>query len=193
MSTNKRLVVAITGASGAAFGVRALEALQGVDGVETHLVVSKAGALTAYSELGLELKDLKAKADVVYDNNDIGAAIASGSFVTDGMIIAPCSAKTLGALANGLCDNLVARAADVILKERRRLVMLFRETPLHLAHIRNMEAVTEMGAIVYPPVPALYAKPDSIETMVDHTVGRVLDLFDIDADMVNRWSGVRGQ
>ena len=189
----RRLVVAITGASGAAYGVRALEALQGVNGVETHLVVSKAGALTAYSELGLELKDLKAKADVVYDNNDIGAAIASGSFVTDGMIIAPCSAKTLGALANGLCDNLVARAADVILKERRRLVMLFRETPLHLAHIRNMEAVTEMGAIVYPPVPALYAKPDSIETMVDHTVGRVLDLFDIDADMVNRWSGVRGQ
>lgn len=189
----RRLVVAITGASGAAFGVRALEALQGVDGVETHLVVSKAGALTAYSELNLELKDLKAKADVVYDNNDIGAAIASGSFVTDGMIIAPCSAKTLGALANGLCDNLVARAADVILKERRRLVMLFRETPLHLAHIRNMEAVTEMGAIVYPPVPALYARPDSIETMVDHTVGRVLDLFDIDADMVNRWSGVRGQ
>lgn len=189
----RRLVVAITGASGAAFGVRALEALQGMDGVETHLVVSKAGALTAYSELGLELKDLKAKADVVYDNNDIGAAIASGSFVTDGMIIAPCSAKTLGALANGLCDNLVARAADVILKERRRLVMLFRETPLHLAHIRNMEAVTEMGAIVYPPVPALYARPDSIETMVDHTVGRVLDLFDIDADMVNRWSGVRGQ
>ena len=189
----RRLVVAITGASGAAFGVRALEVLQGVDGVETHLVVSKAGALTAYSELNLELKDLKAKADVVYDNNDIGAAIASGSFVTDGMIIAPCSAKTLGALANGLCDNLVARAADVILKERRRLVMLFRETPLHLAHIRNMEAVTEMGAIVYPPVPALYAKPDSIETMVDHTVGRVLDLFDIDADMVNRWSGVRGQ
>ncbi|WP_022698971.1 UbiX family flavin prenyltransferase [Euryhalocaulis caribicus] len=189
----RRLVVAITGASGAAFGVRALEALQGVDGVETHLVVSKAGALTAYSELGLELKDLKAKADVAYDNNDIGAAIASGSFVTDGMIIAPCSAKTLGALANGLCDNLVARAADVILKERRRLVMLFRETPLHLAHIRNMEAVTEMGAIVYPPVPALYARPDSIETMVDHTVGRVLDLFDIDADMVNRWSGVRGQ
>jgi len=189
----RRLVVAITGASGAAFGVRALEALQGVDGVETHLVVSRSGALTAYSELGLELKDLKAKADVAYDNNDIGAAIASGSFVTDGMIIAPCSAKTLGALANGLCDNLVARAADVILKERRRLVMLFRETPLHLAHIRNMEAVTEMGAIVYPPVPALYAKPDSIETMVDHTVGRVLDLFDIDADMVNRWSGVRGQ
>ena len=189
----RRLVVAITGASGAAFGVRALEALQGMDGVETHLVVSKAGALTAYSELGLELKDLKAKADVVYDNNDIGAAIASGSFVTDGMIIAPCSAKTLGALANGLCDNLVARAADVILKERRRLVMLFRETPLHLAHIRNMEAVTEMGAIVYPPVPALYARPDSIETMVDHTVGRVLDLFAIDADMVNRWSGVRGQ
>ncbi|MBA4800311.1 MAG: UbiX family flavin prenyltransferase [Euryhalocaulis sp.] len=189
----RRLVVAITGASGAAFGVRALEALQGVDGVETHLVVSRAGALTAYSELGLELKDLKAKANVVYDNNDIGAAIASGSFVTDGMIIAPCSAKTLGALANGLCDNLVARAADVILKERRRLVMLFRETPLHLAHIRNMEAVTEMGAIVYPPVPALYARPDSIETMVDHTVGRVLDLFDIDADMVNRWSGVRGQ
>ena len=189
----RRLVVAITGASGAAYGVRALEALQGVNGVETHLVVSKAGALTAYSELGLELKDLKAKADVVYDNNDIGAAIASGSFVTDGMIIAPCSAKTLGALANGLCDNLVARAADVILKERRRLVMLFRETPLHLAHIRNMEAVTEMGAIVYPPVPALYAKPDSIETTVDHTVGRVLDLFDIDADMVNRWSGVRGQ
>lgn len=189
----RRLVVAITGASGAAFGVRALEALQGMDGVETHLVVSKAGALTAYSELGLELKDLKAKADVAYDNNDIGAAIASGSFVTDGMIIAPCSAKTLGALANGLCDNLVARAADVILKERRRLVMLFRETPLHLAHIRNMEAVTEMGAIVYPPVPALYARPDSIETMVDHTVGRVLDLFDIDADMVNRWSGVRGE
>lgn len=187
----RRLIVAITGASGAAYGVRLLEALRQEDGVETHLVVSKAGALTCSSELGLKLADVKGLADVAYDNADIGAAIASGSFVADGMIVAPCSAKTLGALANGLCDNLVARAADVILKERRRLVLMFRETPLHLAHIRNMESVTEMGAIVYPPVPALYAKPDSIEAMVNHTTGRVLDLFGVESGLVARWKGVR--
>lgn len=187
----RRLIVAITGASGAVYGVRLLEALREEDGVETHLVVSKAGALTCSSELGMKLADVKALADVAYDNADIGAAIASGSFVADGMIVAPCSAKTLGALANGLCDNLVARAADVVLKERRRLVLMFRETPLHLAHIRNMESVTEMGAIVYPPVPALYAKPDSIEVMVNHTTGRVLDLFGIESGLVSRWKGVR--
>ncbi len=187
----RRLIVAITGASGAAYGVHLLEALRAADGVETHLVVSKAGALTCSSEFGMKLADVKALADVAYDNADIGAAIASGSFVADGMIVAPCSAKTLGALANGLCDNLVARAADVVLKERRRLVLMFRETPLHLAHIRNMEAVTEMGAIVYPPVPALYARPDSIAAMVNHTTGRVLDLFGLESGLVERWKGVR--
>ena len=187
----RRIVIAITGASGAAYGVRMLEALGEVEDVETHLVVSRAGALTAWSELGLELKALHAKADVVHDNKDIGASIASGSFLADGMVIAPCSAKTLGALANGICDTLASRAADVMLKERRRLVLMFRETPLHLAHIRNMEAVTEMGGIIYPPVPALYSKPESVAQMVDHTVGRVLDLFDIDADLVKRWQGVR--
>jgi len=188
----RRIVIAITGASGAAYGVRALQALSGDESIETHLVVTGAGALTAHTELGLKLKDLHALADVVHDNKDIGASIASGSFLAHGMIIAPCSAKTLGALANGVCDTLAARAADVMLKERRRLVLLFRETPLHLAHIRNMAAVTEMGAIVYPPVPALYARPGGIDEMVGHTMGRVLDLFDIDADLVKRWDGVRG-
>lgn len=187
----RRLVVAITGASGAAYGVRLLQALQEVEDVETHLVVSKAGALTAHSELGLDQKSLKSLADVSYDNADIGAAIASGSFIADGMVIAPCSARTLGALAAGTCDTLAARAADVMLKERRRLVLMFRETPLHLVHIRNMATLTEMGAILYPPVPALYARPDSIDQMIDHTTGRVLDLFGItDHALARRWKGL---
>ncbi len=185
----RRLAVAITGASGAAYGVRLLGALRDAQ-VETHLVVTKPGAMTAQAELGLDLKSLKAMADVSYDNADIGAAIASGSFLCDGMAIAPCSARTLGALASGVCDTLAARAADVTLKERRRLVLLFRETPLHLVHIRNMETVTQMGAVVYPPVPALYAKPQSVEEMVDHTVGRVLDLFGIGHDLTRRWEGL---
>jgi 4-hydroxy-3-polyprenylbenzoate decarboxylase/2,5-furandicarboxylate decarboxylase 2 len=186
----KRLAIAITGASGAAYGVRLLQALRETE-VETHLVVTKAGALTAHSELGLDLKSLKSLADVAYDNADIGAAIASGSFLTDGMVVAPCSSRTLGALAAGVADTLATRAADVMLKERRRLVLMFRETPLHLVHIRNMATLTEMGAILYPPVPALYARPDSIQDMIDHTIGRVLDLFGItDHALVRRWRGV---
>lgn len=187
----QRLIVAITGASGAIYGVRLLQLLHAMPGWETHLVMSASGALTASQELDLKRGDIEALADVVHNVKDIGAAIASGSFRSAGMVVAPCSMKTLASIAHGLSDNLVSRAADVILKERRRLVLMARETPLNLAHLRNMSAVTEMGGIVFPPVPAFYSRPHSIEDMVDHTVGRVLDLFDIEhQDLVRRWQGL---
>lgn len=195
MSTprRQRLIVAITGASGAIYGVRLLEQLRALPEWETHLVLSNAGVLTASEELGLKRADIEALADVVHSVKDIGAAVSSGSFRTAGMVIAPCSMKTLAEIAHGLADNLVSRAADVVLKERRRLVLLARETPLNLAHLRNMTAVTEMGAIVFPPVPAFYTRPSSLDDVVNHTVGRVLDLFDIDHhDLVQRWQGLSG-
>ncbi|WP_265922698.1 UbiX family flavin prenyltransferase [Cupriavidus nantongensis] len=192
MTRKQRLVVAITGASGAVYGVRVLQALASLDGWETHLVCSPSGLLTAHHELGLQRPQIEAMADVVHNVRDIGATIASGSFRCDGMVVAPCSMRTLAAIATGLADNLVTRAADVMLKERRRLVLLARETPFHLVHLRNMTTVTEMGAIVLPPVPAFYAHPQSVDDIVDHTVGRVLDLFGVPHDgLVTRWQGLR--
>ncbi len=190
MENPKRLIVGITGASGAIYGVRLLGMLQNMAHVETHLVVSDAAALTLRHETGLSVADAASLADHVYDIRDMAAAIASGSFRNDGMIIAPCSMKTLSAIAHAYGDNLVTRAADVVLKERRRLVLMVRETPLHLAHIRNMQSVTEMGGIVYPPVPAFYCRPQSIEEMVDQTIRRVLELFGIADEGIIRWRGM---
>jgi 4-hydroxy-3-polyprenylbenzoate decarboxylase len=188
----RRLIVAITGASGAIYGVQLLRRLREAPGIETHLLLSSAGVLNVHQELDLKRGDVEALAHVVHNVNDIGASVASGSFATAGMVVAPCSMKTLGAIANGLADNLVARAADVCLKERRRVVLLARETPLNLAHIRNMEAVTLMGGVIFPPVPAFYQRPRSLEEMVDHTLARVLDLFDIDNELAPRWRGQVG-
>jgi 4-hydroxy-3-polyprenylbenzoate decarboxylase len=187
----RRFVVAITGATGAVYGVQLLERLRAIPGVETHLVISDAATLTLHQETGLQRRDVEALAHVVHKNREIGASIASGSFQTDGMVIAPCSMKTLAAVAHGLSDNLIARAADVILKERRRLVLMVRETPFNLAHLRNMTAVTEMGGIVFPPLPSFYNKPDSIAEMVDHTVARVIDLLGIENGIAPRWAGMK--
>ena len=187
----RRLIVAITGATGAVYGVRLLQQLAATPGVETHLVVTDAAALTLHQEMGMQRRDVEAMAHVVHKNRDIGASIASGSFQSDGMVVAPCSMKTLASVAHGLSDNLVARAADVVLKERRRLVLMVRETPFNLAHLRNMTAVTEMGGIVFPPLPSFYHKPASIAEMVDHTVGRVIDLFGLEHGLVPRWGGMK--
>lgn len=188
----KRIIVGVTGASGSLYAVRLLQALRPLPEWETHVVVSNAGALNAQHELAMSRKDLEALADVAYDNRDIGAAIASGSFLTQGMIIAPCSMKTLASVAHAFADNLIARAADVVLKERRRLVLVTREAPLNLAHLRNMTAVTEMGGVIFPPVPALYQSGTSLEALVDHSVGRMLDLFGVEtAGLVERWAGLR--
>ena len=188
----KRLVVGITGASGAIYGIRLLEMLKSV-GIETHLIVSRAAQMALAYETELKLADVERLATVVHPNNDIGAACSSGSFRTMGMIIAPCSIKTMAEIATGNTANLISRAADVALKERRRVVLLLRETPLHLGHIKTMASVTEAGAIVYPPVPAFYAQPKSLAEMVDHTLGRVLDLYDIEVGAVRRWSGGKGR
>jgi 4-hydroxy-3-polyprenylbenzoate decarboxylase len=185
----RRIVVGISGASGAIYGVRLLAMLRRA-GVESHLVISRSAQITLAQEMDLRLADIQQMADVFYPNADIGAAISSGSFRVDGMVIAPCSIKTLSEVATGCTGSLLSRAADVMLKERRRLVMMVRETPLHAGHIRSLAAVTEAGAIVYPPVPAFYSKPASLEEMVDHTLGRVLDLFGIDTHAVRRWEGV---
>jgi len=182
----RRLIVGMSGASGIVYGVRLLDLLAEA-GVETHLVASKAALITLAHETDLKWADVKKKAAKVHAIDDITAPIASGSFRTEGMIVAPCSMKTLGEIASGAVQTLISRAADVALKERRRLVLMPRETPLHLGHLRNMTAVTEMGAIVAPPVPAFYARPASIAQMVDHTVGRVLDLYGIDAGVAPRW------
>ncbi len=190
-SPPRRIVVAITGATGAVYGVRLLRQLSSTPGIETHLVVSDAAVLTLHQETGLQRRDVEALAHVVHKNRDIGASIASGSFQSEGMVIAPCSMKTLASVAHGLSDNLIARAADVVLKERRRLVLMVRETPFNLAHLRNMTLVTEMGGIVFPPLPSFYHKPASIEEMVDHTVGRVIDLFGVEHAMGPRWGGMK--
>lgn len=188
----RRLIVGITGASGAVYGVRLLQRLREAGGVETHLVLTAAGVLNVHQELGLKRGDVEALADFAHNVADVGASIASGSFQTDGMVIAPCSVKTLAAIGIGLADNLVTRAADVCLKERRRLVLLVRETPLNLAHIRAMESVTLMGGVIFPPVPAFYQRPSTIDELVDHTVARVLDLFNIEHALAPRWSGEIG-
>ena len=188
----QRLIIAITGATGSIYGVRMLEVLREAGGWETHLIVSDAGALNAWQDHRLARKDIAKLADVVHNVRDVGASIASGSFITQGMVIAPCSMKTLAGVAHAFSDNLITRAADVALKERRRLVLLPREAPLNLAHLRNMVAVTEMGGIIFPPVPAFYSHARTIDAMVDHTVGRVLDLFGIAHTRVKRWAGMAG-
>ena len=187
----KRLIIAITGASGAIYGVRLLQVLRESAGIETHLMISEAGALNLHHELGMKRKDAEALAHQVHNVRDVGASIARGSFQSDGMIVAPCSMKTLAGVAHGLSDNLITRAADVVLKERRRLLLMVRETPFNLAHLRNMTAVTEMGGIIFPPVPGFYQRPQSIEQMVDHSIGRVLDLFDVPHTLAPRWQGLK--
>lgn len=190
MSEQQHFIVGISGASGVAYGIRMLEVLAAA-GFHTHLIMSRAAHLTLASETDLKVADVEKLAHTVHSNSDIGSVCASGSFRMRGMVIAPCSVKTLAEIANAPGGTLMSRAADVTLKERRRLVLMLRETPLHLGHIRHMASVTEAGAIVYPPVPAFYARPASLSEMVDHTVGRVLDLFDIDASLVKRWTGMR--
>jgi 4-hydroxy-3-polyprenylbenzoate decarboxylase len=186
----RRIVVAITGATGAVYGVRLLQHLAAIPGIETHLVVSDAAVLTLKQEVGMQRREVEALADVVHKNGNIGATIASGSFQVDAMVVAPCSMKTLASVAHGLSDNLIARAADVCLKERRRLVLMVRETPFNLAHLRNMTAVTEMGGVVFPPLPSFYHQPASIAEMVDHTVARVIDLLGIEHALAPRWGGL---
>ena len=181
-----RIIIGITGASGTIYAVRALEMLKKLK-VETHLVMTRSAQVTMAYETSWKVKDIAALADVVYRNEDIGAAISSGSFKTLGMLIAPCSIRSLSEIASGVTGSLLSRSADVVLKERRRLVLMVRETPNHLGHLRSMVAVTEMGAIVMPPVPAFYTKPKTIEDIVNHSVGRALDLFGLDTGMVKRW------
>ena len=185
----KRLIIGISGASGIIYGVRILQVLKNLN-VETHLIVSKSAQLTRVYETSLSKKELQQLADVYYENNNISAAIASGSYYTNGMIIAPCSVKSLSEIANGICDTLITRAADVILKERRRLIIMPRETPLHLGHLQNMVKITKIGGIIFPPVPAFYNKPQIIDDIVNDTVGRVLALLDLDSGLVKQWDGV---
>lgn len=186
-----RLVVGISGASGVVYGVRLLDALRELD-VESHLVVTRAALLTLSQETDLTPDDLTGRADVTHKLNDVGATIASGSFKTLGMIVAPCSVRTMSEIATGVTSLLLTRAADVVLKERRPLVLMVRETPLHLGHLRTMTSLAEMGAIIAPPLPAFYSKPASIAEMVDQSVGRVLDLFGLDWSPVKRWDGLKG-
>ncbi len=192
MTQNQRLIVGITGASGVRYGVRMLEILRGLP-VESHLVLSRAAEMTIAYETDLKVAEVTGLADVVYPVADVGAAISSGSFQTLGMVIAPCSVRSMSEISTGVTSNLLTRAADVVLKERRRLVLMLRETPLHTGHLRSMLALSEMGAIIAPPVPGFYANPQSLDEMVDHTVGRVLDLFGLDAGTVKRWGEDSGK
>ncbi|MFJ5489038.1 UbiX family flavin prenyltransferase [Hansschlegelia beijingensis] len=185
----KRLIVAITGASGAIYGVRALEMLRDVGGVETHLILTAAGIRTINAELDLSVEAVRALADHTHNPKDIGASISSGSYVTDGMLVAPCSIKSLSGIANCYNDELVVRAADVCLKERRRVVLLLRETPFHLGHIELMAQATRNGAIVMPPAPAFYHRPETIDDIVNQTVARALDLFGVSVRAIRRWNG----
>lgn len=189
-ATPKRLIIAITGASGVSYALRLLQVLQAVPDIETHMVMSDAGKLNLQHELDISLAEFEALADVVHAVSDIGATIASGSFQSSGMVVAPCSMRTLAAVAHGLSDNLITRAADVMLKERRRLILMVREAPLNLAHLRNMTSVTEMGGIIYPPSPAFYQRPQSVADIIDHTISRVIDLLEIPQSQAVRWSGL---
>lgn len=189
----QKIIVGISGASGSMYGVTLLQSLQALTHVTTHLVVSASGYLTVSTEMGLKKSQLEALADVVHDDRDVGASIASGSFESTAMIISPCSMKTLGCIGQGIGGSLMTRSADVMLKERRKLILLARETPLNLAHIRNMASVTEMGGIVYPPVPAFYSNPPDIETMVRETVGRVMSLAGVRNDLYEPWQGIKNQ
>lgn len=188
----QRLIIAITGASGAIYGVRALELLRDAPDIETHLILSPSAKLTIAAELDISADAVKAMADVVHPYKDIGASLSSGSFRTAGMLIAPCSIKTLSGIANSYNDNLIVRTADVCLKERRRVVLLLRETPLHRGHLDLAIRATDNGAVIMPPVPAFYHRPASIDDIVNQTIGRAFDLFDIDAEIVSRWSGMGG-
>ncbi|MBS0469162.1 MAG: UbiX family flavin prenyltransferase [Proteobacteria bacterium] len=190
MAEPRRIIVGISGASGAVYGARLLQALREIGGVESHLVVSSAGWRNLRHELDMERAEVEALADVVHDLANVGASIASGSFAAHGMVVAPCSMRTLAAIAHGLADNLLTRAADVVLKERRRLVLLVRESPLHLVHLRNMTTVTEMGGVVCPPVPAFYQRPTTVTEIVDHSVARALDLLGVDNALAPRWQGL---
>ena len=190
MDEPRRIIVAISGASGAVYGARLLQVLQGTPGVQTHLVVSDAGWRNLQHELDMDRASVEALAHQVHDVRNVGAAIASGSFQCHGMVVAPCSMRTLAAIAHGLADNLLTRAADVMLKERRRLVLMVRESPLHLVHLRNMATVTEMGGIVCPPMPAFYQRPTSVGEIVDHSVARVLDLLGLEHALAPQWQGL---
>jgi 4-hydroxy-3-polyprenylbenzoate decarboxylase len=190
--SKQRIVIGMTGATGAVYGVRLLEVLRGLKAYETHLIVSTAGFINLRHELDMDRKTVYGLADFAYDVNDVAAGIASGAFKTAGMVIAPCSMKTLGSVAHGLSDNLIARAADVTLKERRRLIVMPRETPLNLAHIRNMASVTEMGGIIFPPLPAFYGKTKTLAELIDETVGRVLGLLGVeDVQLFEPWEGLK--
>ena len=184
------LIIGITGASGVIYGIRLLEVLSSMKESETHLIISEAGEINIGYETDWKIEDVKAMASFCYRINDISARIASGSFNTDGMIIAPCTVKTMSALANSYADNLLTRAGDVTLKEGRKLILLVRETPLHLGHIRSMEKLAEMGAIIMPPVPAFYHRPRTIQDIIDHTIGKALDIFGIEHNLFERWSGL---
>ena len=183
----KRLIIGISGASGVIYGVRLLQALKPLP-VETHLVMTRTAEVTLAHETKMKVADVRRLADVAYPISDLAAAISSGSFRTIGMIVAPCSMRSLGEIAHGISSNLLTRAADVVLKERRRLVLVARETPLHTIHLRNLVTVSELGAVVAPPMPAFYNKPKTLDDVIDHTVGRILDLFDLDTGKVKRWS-----
>ena len=189
-SPPNRIIVAISGASGAIYGVRLLQLLGEMPQVETHLTVSAAGLLNLQHELDMSRQQIEALADVVYPVHDVGAALASGSFQCNGMVVAPCSMRTLGSIAHGLSDNLITRASDVMLKERRRLILMVREVPLNLAHLRNMISVTEMGGVIFPPTPGFYQRPKTLAEMVDHTVNRVIDLLGLPQAQVPRWNGL---
>lgn len=185
-SSSRRMVVGISGASGAVYGVRLLETLRKVD-VETHLVISRSGKRTIAEETNLKLEDVRSLAHVYYPSDDIGAAISSGSFRTMGMVVAPCSIRSLSEIAYGNTTSLLTRSVDVALKERRKVVLMVRETPLRIAHLKAMQLAAEDGALIMPPVPAFYTRPESLDEIIDHTVGRVLDYFDIETDLVRRW------
>lgn len=185
----RRLIVGISGATGAIYGVRILEILRGIQDVETHLVLTRAAKMTIEVETPHSVKQVEAMADFVYDINNVGASISSGSFRTEGMVIAPCSMKSMGGIAHSIGGDLLVRSADVVLKERKKLVLVVRETPLHLGHLESMAALTRMGAVIFPPVPAFYHRPKTLDDVINQTVARVLDQFNIDANLFERWSG----
>jgi 4-hydroxy-3-polyprenylbenzoate decarboxylase len=191
MQNSGKIIIGISGASGAIYGIRLLEALK-ASNIETHLIISKAAAVTIVEETGWKISAVKTLADFHYNIDNIGAAIASGSFKTMGMIIMPCSTKTMSEIACGITANLITRAADVVLKERRKLVLAVRESPFHLGHLRSMVSLAEIGAIIAPPLPAFYPRPKTIEEIIDHNTGRILDLFGIETNLAHRWNGVQG-
>jgi 4-hydroxy-3-polyprenylbenzoate decarboxylase len=187
LSDKKRLIIGISGATGAIYGVRLLEILAKIDGIETHLVLTRAGKMTIQVETPYSVKDVEALADVVHDVNNVGASISSGSFRTEGMVIAPCSMKSMGGIAHSLGGDLLVRAADVVLKERKKLVLVVRETPLHLGHLEAMVSLTRMGAVIFPPVPAFYHRPKTLDEVINQSVTRILDQFNIDVGLFQRW------